>query len=398
MAKLFEKTNIKSMELKNRIIRSATVDSMCDNGNPTQMHYELFEKLAKGGTGLIITGMSYVSEDGRHMTPEMCLAIDKDEKISKLKSLTDHVHKFDTKIVMQIGHCGRQTTTKALGKVPMAPSPVKEKTGKEVPREMSEKDIKRIIEAFAQAARRVKESGFDGVQINACHGYLINQFLSPGTNRRTDKWGGSIENRMRFVNEIYKQCRAYVGEEFPVLIKMNAYDNMKNGLKLEEGIIMAQMMGITGFDGIEVSCCIMEDGWSFLRGNFPIEIFIDDFGKFKNPVMAFIMRRFGRKLVKTPEFRYAYNRESSKLIKSKVNIPVFSVGGLHDPKVIKDIIEKGDADYVSLSRPLIIDPDFPNKIKKGRQKPSKCIHCNHCLPYVMMAPLKCYYGKRIKSF
>ncbi len=396
MVKLFEKTSIKSMELKNRIIRSATVDSMCDDGDPTEKHYKLFEKLAKGGTGLIITGMAYVSQDGKHIAPEICLAIDKDKQISKLKPLTDHVHRFDTKIAMQIGHTGRQTTKKALGMVPVAPSPVKEKTGKDVPREMTGEDIERIIEDFAQAARRVKESGFDAVQINACHGYLINQFLSPYTNRRKDKWGGSIENRMRFLRKIYKRCRAEVGVNFPILIKMNAYDNMKNGLKLNEGVLMAQMMSEMGFDGIEVSCGIMEDGWSFLRGNFPIEIFIDDLRMFKNPVVAFLMRRFGRILVKTPAFRYAYNRESAKLIKSKINIPVFTVGGLHDPKVIKDIIESGDADYVSLSRPLIINPNFPNKIKQGSEKPSKCINCNHCLPYVMMAPLKCYYGKRIE--
>ncbi|KPA11975.1 NADH-dependent flavin oxidoreductase [Candidatus Magnetomorum sp. HK-1] len=396
MAKLFEKSTIKSMELKNRIIRSSTVDSMCDDGNPTEMHYKLFEKLAKGGTGLIITGMSYVSQDGRHLTPAMCLAIDKDEQIPKLKALTDHVHQYDTKIAMQIGHCGRQTSLKALGTMPMAPSPVKEKIGKDIPREMTEEDIERTIEAFSEAARRVKESGFDAVQINANHGYLVNQFLSPYTNRRKDKWGGTVENRMRFVIEIYKRCRVSVGEEFPVFIKMNAYDNMKNGLKLDEGVVMAQMMAEAGFDGIEVSCGIMEDGWSFLRGNFPVEIFIDDLGMFKNPIIAFIMRRFGRKLIKTPAFKVAFNRENAKLIKSKVDVPVFVVGGLSDPKVINDIIESGDADYVALSRPLIKNPSFPNRIKEGNDEPSKCISCNHCLPYLLMAPLRCYNGKSIR--
>ena len=145
---------------------------------------------------------------------------------------------------------------------PIAPSAVKDKAMFVNPREMTERDIERIIEAFGEASRRVKESNFDAVQLHGAHGYLINEFLCPHTNRRKDKWGGSIENRMRFVKEIYNLCRKKVGSDYPILIKISAYDNMKNGLKKEEGVIMAEMMADLGFDGIEISCGIGEDGGS----------------------------------------------------------------------------------------------------------------------------------------
>ncbi len=396
MSDLFDKTKIKSMELKNRLVRSATFERMCDkDGYPTDELSRLYEKLAKGGTGMIITGFATVSPDDR--TP-YTTRIDDDFLMPAYRKITDMVHKYDCRITMQINHNGRQAVTSA-GKTPIAPSPIKTKnTSAVVPREMSEQDIEKVINDYVKAASRVKNAGFDAVQIHAAHGYLVNQFLSPYTNRRKDKWGGSLENRMRFLREIYTGCRRELGENYPILIKLNAYDNMKKGLKLDEGIKIAKMVSETGFDGIEVSCGIFEDGMSTLRGNFPVDILIEDFHSFdKKPVLRFLMRHFGRKLIKVPDFTIGYNREAARLIKEKVKVPVFTVGGMHDPEVMIDTIQKGDADYISLCRPLIIDPAFPSKIKEGNLSQSKCLHCNHCIFYIMKAPLKCYYGKRINK-
>ncbi len=279
---------------------------------------------------------------------------------------------------------------------PLAPSAVKDNAFLAKPREMTEQDIERIIEAFGEASRRVKESNFDTVQLHGAHGYLINEFLCPHTNRRKDKWGGSIENRMRFVEEIYNLCREKVGDDFPILIKISVYDNMKKGLKKEEGVIMAEMMADMGFDGIEVSCGIAEDGNSSLRGDLPIDAILETLPMYKNKnaLFHFVMSHFGEKLIKPVPFTQAFNRDSAKEIKSKINIPVFLVGGMIDPKLIEDVVEKGDADYISLSRALINNPKFPNKIKEGRRELSKCLHCNLCLFCGMSEPLRCYYGKR----
>jgi 2,4-dienoyl-CoA reductase-like NADH-dependent reductase (Old Yellow Enzyme family) len=399
MSVLFEKTSIKGMELNNRLVRSATHEGMADQyGFPTQDLFRLYERLTKGGVGLIITGYAFVTPDGKGPFAGM-QGIHTDDHISRYRKLVQSVHEHGARIAMQIAHCGRQTTREAIGTEPIGPSVVKEKSLFVKPREMNEEDIERIIEAFAQAARRVKESGFDAVQIHVAHGYLINQFLCPHTNRRKDRWGGSLENRMRFVQEIYARCRKQVGDDFSILVKINGTDNLKDGLKIEESAIMAQMMGEMGFDGIEVSCGIMEDGYSLLRGNVPIEAILNEWPmyKSKDPLFRFIMKKFGRKIIKPPPMIQAYNRESARVIKNKVNVPVFLVGGITDPASMEEIIEKGDADYISLCRALIADPAFPEKIRSGSRESSKCIHCNLCGAYMISRPLKCYYGKMISE-
>lgn len=397
MSVLFEKTKINGMELKNRLVRSATHEAMADDeGFPTDRLFKLYERLAKGGVGLIITGYTYVSRDGKF---KAMLGIDTDEHISKYQGLVNHVHQNGSKIAMQINHCGRQTTKEMTGIQPIAPSAVKDKSLFVMPREMTEADIERIIEAFAQAARRVKESGFDALQLHGAHGYLISQFLCPHTNRREDKWGGSIENRMRFVTEIYERARKNVGDDYPILIKISAYDHMKNGLKPEEGIVMAEKMAEMGFDGIEVSCGIGEDGGSTLRGDIPFDVILDEWDMYKNKgfLFQFIMRKFGNKLMRPIPFSQGYNRESAKIIKKKVNVPIFAVGGMIDPAFMEETIQSGESDYISLCRALVTDPNFPNKISEGSRELSRCIHCNLCLFYLATRSVRCYQGKRMKS-
>jgi 2,4-dienoyl-CoA reductase-like NADH-dependent reductase (Old Yellow Enzyme family) len=395
MSVLFEKSEIKGMELNNRLVRSATHEAMADeNGFPTERLFKLYEGLAKGGVGLIITGYAYVARDGKS---NAMLGIDSDELIPRYRELVNQVHQNGAKIAMQINHCGRQTTKEMIGSQPIAPSTVKEKVFLVKPQEMTEDDIERIIEAFSQSARRVKESGFDALQLHGAHGFLINQFLCPHTNRRQDKWGGSVENRMRFLNAIYDNCRKQVGDDYPILIKINGYDNMKNGLKQDESLAMAKMIAELGFDAIEVSCGIAEDGGSTVRGDLPLDVILDEWDMYKNKnfLFRFIMKRHGNKLIKPLPFTQQYNRESAGRIKEKVNVPIFVVGGMIDPSAMEETIKKGDADYISLSRALITDPNFPNKIKAGDRKISRCIHCNLCLYYLATKPVRCYHGKRI---
>ena len=202
---------------------------------------------------------------------------------------------------------------------------------------------------------------------------------------------------MRFVREIYDRCRRQVGDHYPILIKINAYDNMKNGLKFSEGVLMTEMMAEMGFDGIEVSCGIMEEGNVMARGEFPLEVFLEEWAVYKRqgPFFRFVMRHFGQKIIKPLPFVQAYNRESARVIKSKVNVPVFVVGGIIEPRIMEEIIEKGEADYISLCRALIADPKFPERIRNGSRDPSRCIHCNLCLAYACTETLRCYYGKRL---
>ena len=399
MSVIFQPGQIKNLELKNRLVRSATHEGMADeSGLPTEKHFKLYSRLAQGGVGLIITGYAYVSPDGQGFFPGMN-GIHSDACIPGYRALVDEVHDSGGKIAMQIAHSGRQTTRRAIGARPMAPSAIKDKSLFETPREMTARDIERVIEDFAKAARRVRECGFDAVQLHAAHGYLLSSFLCPHTNRRRDEWGGSIDNRMRIIEEIYRKSRELVGNDYPVLIKMNAMDNMPGGLNIEESLVMAQMMAKMGFDGIEVSCGIGEDRGSSIRGDLPVDVVLDSWEMYKNknPLFRFIMGRYGTKLMPPVPFSENYNLESAAMIKEKVDVPVFAVGGLVDPASMEKAITDGRADYISLSRPLIADPGFPNKIKEGRTEISRCIHCNLCLFYLPVRPLACYHGKRLKK-
>ncbi len=396
MSTLFTPITINGLQLKNRLVRSATHEGMADErGMPSQQLFNLYEKLARGGAGLIVTGYASVSPDGRSDAYRM-LGIDTDDHIPSYRALTDHVHKHGAKIAMQIAHAGRQTAENVIGTRPIAPSPVMNISTHETPREMTEADINRIIDAFARAASRVRQSGFDALQLHAAHGYLLSSFLCPHTNRRKDRWGGSVKNRLRIIKEIYSRCRAEIGEGFPLLIKMNAYDTMRRGLKLEEGVATARMMAEMGFDGIEVSCGIADDGFSSVRGDFSPDIIIDDLGMLHDkPVQRFIFRTFGKLIVSPRPFTPNYNRDAARAIRQAVDVPVFCVGGVTDPSDMEEILSAGDADCISLCRPLILNPSWPNHIKNGSIDPSPCIRCNHCLFYALKAPLRCYYGKRI---
>lgn len=363
MSVLFEKTKIKSMGLSNRLVRSATGEGMADDeGFPSDALFNLYERLVRGGVGLIITGYAFVSRDGRCAFSGMS-GVDRDDHIPRYRQLVDSVHRIGGKIAMQIVHCGRQTTPEAIGAQPIAPSAVEDTYWNVLPREMTEADIERVIGDFAEAAWRIKQSGFDALQVHGAHGYLINQFLCPHTNRRSDRWGGSIENRMRFLRQIYHRIREKVGEDYPILIKINAQDGVDGGLSLQEGITMAEMIAEMGFDGIEVSRGISEDGGT------------EVFGEAEPGAIP-------------PE---AYNRPVAKEIKEQVRVPVLLVGGITDPLVMEDIVLKGDADYVSMCRALIADPGFPNKIRSGSKEVSRCSRCDMCLDdFSMHNPLHCY--------
>jgi len=184
-----------------------------------------------------------------------------------------------------------------------------------------------------------------------------------------------------------------------IRIKINAYDTKKNGLRLEESVIMAKMMNAMGFDGIEISRGIFEDNFSTIRGNAPLDVILDDWDIYqkKNALYRFGPRRFGQKIVNPLPFSQAYNLQTAKAIKAAVTIPVFLVGGMTVPRTIHQAIEQGDADYISLSRAIIADANFPNKIRNGRTGPSRYVHCNLCMAYATRRPLRCYHGKRLNA-
>ena len=364
---LFEPGSIGSMTVKNRIVRSATYEGFADeNGIVDERYVNLYRKLALGGSGLIITGFAYVREDGIVMKGQA--GIHSDECIPPLRRVVEEVHLADpeVKIVMQIAHGGRQANPKYTGGVLIAPSPIPDKTMNATPKEMSLDEVKAVIESFIEAAKRVKKAGFDGVQIHAAHGYLLSEFISPYSNRRNDEYGGSTENRARILLEIVHGVKAECGGEWPVLVKLQVDDCVadENRLKTPESAEIAKMVVEAGADAIEVSGGIYE---SALYGNL-------------------IPTRFNI----TREEDEAYFLPQAVEVKRAIGgTPLILVGGIRSKKVAEEILGKGHADFISMSRPLIREPNLPNKWKDGSSTKSTCISCNQCLSEARKNGLRC---------
>jgi 2,4-dienoyl-CoA reductase-like NADH-dependent reductase (Old Yellow Enzyme family) len=355
---LFEPFSFSKIELKNRIVRSATYEKRADvDGFVTDPLIALYEELAKGGVGLIITGNALVHVTGRSVPQMLC--IHNDFYIDRLRLLTDAVHRLGGMVIIQLVHGGRQCFPALLGGgQPIAPSEVHDPSIKVTPRAMTNEEIWEIIEAFGDAARRAMYAGFDGVQIHGAHGYLVSEFLSPHTNRRDDYWGGDEERRFHFLEEVCKAIKKEVEGNYPVMIKLNADDFIEGGLRPEESVRIAKRLEDLGISAIEVSGGMYESGIRTARMN-----------------------------ILTPE-QEAYFRNASRLFKKEVGIPVILVGGLRSKALAEDILRNGDADLVSISRPLIREPDLPNKFMEGKEK-ADCISCNGCMRFNKLDVVKC---------
>jgi 2,4-dienoyl-CoA reductase-like NADH-dependent reductase (Old Yellow Enzyme family) len=348
MRKVFEETRINGMALKNRLVRSATWEGMCEpDGRPTPKLAECYADLSKGGVGLIISGYTFVRPDGKGLPGQM--GIHTDAFAAEMKTLTAAVHDHGGKICMQLVHAGGQTNAATIGCRPVAPSVVAVAQFPETPTELSPGDIAQLIALFSAGAKRAREYGFDAVQIHAAHGFLINQFLSPLTNRRSDIYGGGMENRCRFLMEVYRGVRGAVGDDFPVLVKLNAADNLEGGLELADALHAAMALDKEGVDAIEISAGTPSSG-------------------------KLTMARQG---VATRE-QEAYNLPLAIQIKKAVACPVMVVGGVRSLEVAEEIIGREDADYVSLSRPFIREPGLAKRWQVGNRERATCVSCNGC--------------------
>ena len=348
MSVVFEPGRINGMELANRLVRSATWEGMCEpDGRPTDRLVTYLTDLARGGIGLIISGYSYVRPEGKQSPGKM--GMHTDGLADDVKRLTEAVHEASGKICVQLVHCGGEGDRAQGGRNPVAPSAVDVAQYPEVPDELTKQEVVDIVEAFGDAARRAKAWGFDAVQLHGAHGYLINQFLSPLTNRRTDEYGGDLEGRCRFLMSAYTSVRAAVGPDFPVMIKLNSCDHLEGGLAFADALFAARLLQAGGIDAIEVS------------GGTPAS-------GAESPA---------RTRIRTAEDE-GYFLENATRIKQAVACPVIAVGGFRSIEVIEEAIASGAADYVALSRPLIREPDLPNRWKSGDRTRAHCISCNGC--------------------
>ena len=267
---LFDPIRIGGLQLAGRFAKSATIEALCDaDGFVTDELIAFYERVAEAGTPLIVTGSAHYSFDGKAMPRQM--GLDHDDKITGLRRLTDAVHRHGAKIFAQPYHCGRQAIPRPVGRTEaLSASAVFEPLLMVKPRPMTVAEIRTTIRQHADAAARCREAGFDGIQMHGAHGYLINQFLTPHTNRRRDEYGGSFENRLRFLMEKYRATRERVGSDYPIILKLNGSDALplRKGLGTDELVRVAQRLEAEGLDAVEISAGHYESGSAFERGRW----------------------------------------------------------------------------------------------------------------------------------
>ena len=349
---LFESTEITGMTLSNRIVRSATWEGMAtEDGAATPDLIQIMAELAKGGVGLIVSSHAYVSKQGQAGPRQ--LGAYADDLRPGLRKMTAAVHAQGGKIVMQLAHAGYHANGKLSGMMPVAPSAV-ESLAKSPRKALTEENIQDVVQAFAAAAIRAKKADFDGVQIHAAHGYLLSQFLSPIYNHRTDAYGGGIRNRSKPLMAVLKAVRKAVGNDYPVLIKMNCGDFIEGGLVLEDAIQVGKMLAEGGIDAIELSGGLLTGGKMS-----PSRMGIHSLEK------------------------EAYFQKEARAFKTDVQVPLILVGGNRSYETAQRVVGNGIADYVSLCRPLIREPGLIGRWRSGDLTKSACLSDNKCFGPLM---------------
>ena len=333
---IFDATNLKNLKLKDRFFRGAVGDNSFVNGKLTEEGFKLYDQLSKNEVTNIFTGLTIVS-DYYQLEGFYPFRLDKDEYIPEFKKLVDLVHKNGANFFMQLVHIGMNVMTKP--ETVYGPSSLPIPNQNRFSKEMTKEDILRIENDFAEAALRAKKAGFDGVEIHGAHFYLVSEFLSPLYNKRTDEYGGSDENRARFLIEIIQKIREKVGKDYIVGVKINSEDGDKNGITEEGFIKICQLAEAAGIDYIQIS------GVKWMR----------------------------EKIKGVP-----YENIGTKLAE-KIKIPVMVTCGARNVDELNEILNKSNIQYFGIVRPLICEPDIIKRWKHGDTKKSKCVSCNTCL-------------------
>lgn len=358
-SKLFEKGKIGNLELKNRIVLPAMGTGFASStGEASDEIIRYYAERARGGAGLIITEITRIDEETGIGTSNQLCATDS-KHIPRLVRLAEAVHAYDSKIFLQLHHPGNETPSRLLnGKQIVSASEVVCATIGEKPRALTTEEVGAMVQKFVKGAYLAKAAGIDGVEIHAAHGYLVNQFLSPHTNKRTDKYGGNFFNRMRFITEIIKGIQFTCGPQFPISVRMDGNEFIPDGLDEEECIHIARYLESLGISCLNVSCGTYESGATVIEPSC---------------------------------FAEGWKKHLAKNIKANVKIPVIAVNTIKHPAFAESLLEEGVSDFVGVARGFLADSEWGKKAKEGDDiSIRKCIGCMECFRIANMGrPIEC---------
>jgi len=378
----FAPAKLGKLELKNRIMKAATFEGMTPSGVPGQRLTDFHMSIANGGIGLTTLSYCTTEADGRIMNNMMWLH----EGIAEdLRGLISKLQRTGVKVSGQVTHCGHfsQNTELRKDNPPKGPTkmfvPIGLTAGRPVAPAMTQMDINALIQTYRDAARFMKSVGFDAIEIHFGHGYGLSQFISPKTNKRTDEYGGSHENRMRLPLEVLATMRDEVGSDFPLIGKISMTDAVKGGVDYDEGLEVAKTLDKAGIDGLIPSAGTSSYNSMYMfRGGSPAKGMIE---MQENAVTKMVLKLMGRFMWKAYDYHPTYFLEASKRIKAAVKCPVIYIGGCSTRADIDRVFEAG-FDFVQLGRALVKDPNFVNKAKDDPAYDSGCTHCNFCVPLI----------------
>lgn len=382
---LFTPASIGPLTLRNRTIRAAAFESMCPGNAPSEMLYNYHTSVAAGGIGMTTLAYAAVTQSGLSFERQLWL---RPEIIPGLKKITDAIHKEGAAASIQIGHCGNMSHKNICGCTPISASTGFNIYSPTFVRGMKQSEIAAITKAFGQAVHLAREAGMDAVEVHAGHGYLISQFLSPYTNRRKDEYGGSLENRMRFMKMCMEEVMKAAGSDMAVLVKMNMRDGFKGGMELDETLEVARTLQ----NQCGVHALILSGGFVsrapmyVMRGTMPIRTMTH---YMPNGWLPIGVRMAGHLMIPTEPFKEAYFLEDALKFRAALKMPLVYVGGLISREKIEEVLGHG-FEFVSMARALLNDPAFVNHMKENEQARCDCGHSNYCIARMYSLEMACH--------
>lgn len=381
---LFTPYNIGPLTLRNRTIRSAAFEGMCPGNAPSQMLLDYHRSVAAGGIGMTTIAYASVTQSGLSFPRQLWL---REEIIPGLRELTDAIHAEGAAASIQIGHCGNMSHKSICGVRPISASSGFNIYSPTLVRGMRKEEIPVMAKAYGNAVNLARKAGFDAVEVHAGHGYLISQFLSPYTNHRKDEYGGSLENRMRFMELVMEEVMQAAGSDMAVLVKMNMRDGFKGGMEIDETMQVAKRLEQLGAHALVLSGGFVSKAPMYvMRGAMPIKTlthYMDCWWLKLGVKMA------GRMMIPTVPFQEAYFLEDALKFRKEIKIPLVYVGGLVSREKIDEVLNDG-FEFVQMARALLNEPDFVNRMRREEDARCNCGHSNYCIGRMYTIEMACH--------
>lgn len=386
-SKIFTPVTFGPLTLRNRTIRSAAFENMCYDNKPSQDLFNYHTAVAKGGIGMTTIAYAAVNRSGVSFNGQLWM---REEIIPDLKKLTDAIHAEGAKASIQLGHCGNMTHRSTCGQTPIGASTGFNLYSPTFVRGMKEQEILDLVKDFGTAVNLARKAGFDCVEIHAGHGYLISQFLSPYTNHRKDRFGGSLDNRMTFMRMVIKEVMAAAGDDMAVVVKTNMYDGFKRGLQIPECLEVAKELERLGVHALVLTAGFVSKApMTVMRGAMPLKTLAYYMDMKKFWWLKLGLKFAGRLMIPTVPFKEAYFLEDAKKFRKELKLPLIYVGGLISKTKMEEVLDAG-FDGLQIARALVHDTDFVNKLKAGEER-SGCKHSNYCIGRMYTLEMKCHH-------